>query len=194
MPSNILSDFYKNVTEESLVISAVKRTTHMFRSLEIALCDLRINKRFHKVVMTSLKFVRRCAKESFAGKLTDQNRKPFFDISDSRLVVFCAAVNGYCVKKISAYYNQSALGIFIQSVVTSFVDDSLKAVGMVVIVAVLINAAICFALGIQPGMFAWLIRILFILAGIAALTGNVGMKELKRASYFVRFFVGYGKK
>ena len=165
-----------NFSEMSIVIGLVRKCDLVYK-------DSWISRNLEKFSNQ----IKVCFRYSFLGRLTEaggeDNREIFYNSKVARWIV-----NSYNVRKnrIVNYVNSSIIMNSMAEVEKELHFLPVKAGGMVVFTAILINVLLSLFLHKEIGLFGWVIRAVLFFAAFWGMFCEVSWEELKKTSWFVR--------
>lgn len=177
-----------NLLRDSRSVKAIIRFPGNYRSFENSMDRLYEDSFLYKKIKTCQGLFKKHLKGSFLRKITNEKTEDPGIVDGSMIFIFLTAFINRANKRVVDYSGYSEINLFIHSAKTGPHVDRLKAVSLATIAALVTNAAISISAKIEVGLLGWIMRLGLILLGMAVIFGDVGWRDAKDTSFFVRLF------
>jgi len=130
--------------------------------------------------------VKKYAEYSFIRGGDPGDKMVSINLYDSETVKFIINLKRSAQKKIGIFLEHSELTLFARKKDILFISDYFYALGIIMLTAVFINAALALLVRSQNDVYAWLARTIFALLAVAFLTNKDASGNMAKTSYLVK--------
>lgn len=174
----------------SLIFIFVKGTIKICSSIKGYALEFYKNSFVYKNLSCFSKVLLIYLKESFLGRITEENLKVSPQIiSSSRIALFYKKIIFRCF----IYLHESKVYEFCVKLTEGLNGLTIKTLGMSLITIIVVNLLFSFFLGREIGVLGWFMHGLFISSGLTALTCGLTFQEAQKTSFFLKFIDNYCK-
>jgi len=178
----------RDIFDNSLSVKSAKNSIGKYRIFENRVEELCESSFLIYIVRAGGSAFKRCLRQSLLNKITCQGDGPGTSFADSEVV----GLSSRAVKKVNGrmadYFRASEIYFFIRSLIADLRMDILRTLTIIGITALIMNVIISMMMKIEIDLSGWLLRVAFILVGLAIITGASRWEDVKKTSFFVKIF------
>lgn len=177
----------REILDISIAISLLKRSYNRYSCTEQRLIDIYCNSQALRLAKGFCAGVKNLFLHSFLGRVTEIKQASPGVLDGSRVLQYLINLNKRWRNKIIRYSGRSLATCAAKDIKTGLYLSPAKIISIIVLTAITVNVVLAFILHKQIGSYGWLMRGLFLFAGIAGLFCEAGLKNIKSSSLFLKW-------
>lgn len=172
--------------ETSKIISLLKNLGKKYRYIDSCLKNFYRDSQAYHLISRAFGNLKKKSKYSFVNRISEIRKEGNAEpLNNSRIVRYW--MNWLRMKKnsLSFYLSLSKIAGFIKATVKEICCSPLRAGGIIVILAIMVNVALSFLLKKEIGLFGWVMRGIFLFMGINGFLCNTDWLAIKNNSVVI---------